>query len=169
MGGIPLFLCEPNLSNCRTTDNACSFLSKGVLYPNWYLDQLSQIITCLISLGLNPTPSPWHCLFLAAKGWIYKGPDGGDCLLIEVQVKDGSRPHYSPSNILKCPREHGFSVGLKNQGMVWCHCYAFECFSMNCSTHSNHGLPPETLFYLKLQKTAKGLCWIATNSPWKLN
>jgi len=59
-------------------------------------------------------------VFNPAKGWIYKGPDGGDCLLIEVQVKDGSRPHYSPSNILKCPREHGFSVGLKNQGAT---CY----------------------------------------------
>lgn len=59
-------------------------------------------------------------IFNPAKGWIQKAPDGSDCLLLEVQVKDGSRPHYSPSNVLKCPRELGFSVGLKNQGAT---CY----------------------------------------------
>lgn len=59
-------------------------------------------------------------IFNPAKGWIHTSFDGSECLLIEVQVKDGSRPTSSPANILKCPREHGFSVGLKNQGAT---CY----------------------------------------------
>eukprot|EP00667_Euglena_gracilis_P017652 EG_transcript_18646 len=93
-------------------------------------------------------------VFNPAKGWIHHAPDGTECLLIEVQVKDGSRPHYSPSNVLKCPREHGFSVGLKNQGAT---CYLNSLmqtlFHMSYFRKSVYALPTEDDERLEGRKT----------------
>eukprot|EP01006_Ploeotia_vitrea_P049919 TRINITY_DN67393_c8_g2_i1.p1 TRINITY_DN67393_c8_g2~~TRINITY_DN67393_c8_g2_i1.p1 ORF type:complete len:1213 (+),score=152.20 TRINITY_DN67393_c8_g2_i1:252-3641(+) len=53
-------------------------------------------------------------------GWVHKTADGMEHLLIEVSVKDASKPHYSGSSVLKSPKAEGFSAGLKNQGAT---CY----------------------------------------------